>query len=213
MTRLTSTLGFSRKSLAPWLLAFCSSAALAEQTAPHAALVPALQSLCGQAFAGIIERDNSADTRFAGKELVMHVRDCSTTSLAVPFHVGEDGSRIWRFSTTADGLLFQHDHRHVDGKPDQVTLYGGHSDASLSRFTAQGFIVAFPADEPSKTMFAAHGMAASQQNVWSIAIDSVKGQRPTVMRYQLHRPGREFIVRFDLTKPLKVPAPAWDLRL
>lgn len=213
MTAFTVLPRFYLNVLASCVLAFSAHAAQAASTlqVPHDALFTALHTLCGQAFAGVIERDNSADARFAGKALVMHVRDCSATALAVPFHVGDDSSRIWRFSKTANGLLFQHDHRHADGTPDPVTLYGGHSDATLSRFTAQGFLVAFPADDASKTMFAAHGMTASQQNIWSIAIEGVSGQRPTVMRYQLHRPGREFIVRFDLTKPVGTPRQSWDL--
>jgi len=197
-----------------WLVALVSGATLAavQPTAPHAALLPALQTLCGQAFIGVIERDNSADARFAGQPLVMHVRDCSANALAIPFHVGADSSRIWRLSTTSNGLLFQHDHRHADGTPDTVTLYGGHSDASLSRLTETGIAVAFPADQASQTMFAAHGMTASQQNVWTITLEGVSGQRPTVMRYQLSRPGRDFVVKFDLTKPTKLPTKAWDLR-
>ncbi|HYH80812.1 MAG TPA: hypothetical protein VEX86_13515, partial [Longimicrobium sp.] len=36
-----------------------------------------LQRLCGQAFAGSLVQGSAADTSFAGKPLVMHVRRCS----------------------------------------------------------------------------------------------------------------------------------------
>ena len=41
-----------------------------------------------------------------GKALVMHVRGCDEPSkqLLVPFHVGDDHSRTWVITRTADGL-------------------------------------------------------------------------------------------------------------
>ena len=39
--------------------------------------------------------------------------------------VGEDRSRTWILTLSEKGLLFKHDHRHPDGTPDKITMYGG----------------------------------------------------------------------------------------
>ena len=55
----------------------------------------AIAQHCGQAFAGRVSTDvpQQADSSFAGKELIMHVRECGEDELKVPFHVGDDHSR------------------------------------------------------------------------------------------------------------------------
>src|SRR3546814_7218118 len=74
----------------------------------------ALASHCGQAFAGRIVVDEPVapgPDAFAGKALVMHVRGCDAPAreLRVPFHVGDDHSRTWVITRTADGLRLKHD--------------------------------------------------------------------------------------------------------
>ena len=87
-----------------------------------------LQALCGQAFIGkIVESTSAADTQFAGKTLVMHVRACSKDELRIPFSVGDNRSRTWVITRTASGLRLKHDHRHEDGSEDKITEYGGDS--------------------------------------------------------------------------------------
>src|SRR5688572_6443215 len=105
-------------SLAALALSACatSSPPAADTDAPADAFMAALASHCGQAFAGRIVADRPAPAgpdAFAGKALVMHVRGCGEPAreLRVPFHVGDDHSRTWALTRTADGLRLKHDHR------------------------------------------------------------------------------------------------------
>ena len=54
---------------------------------------------------------------------------------------------------TAGGLRLKHDHRHADGKPDAVTMYGGDATDPGSP-TRQ----AFPVDAESIAMFRREGL-------------------------------------------------------
>lgn len=162
-----------------------------------------LGSLCGQAFQGRVEVDvpaGPANDAFAGKPLVMHVRECTPDSIRIPFHVGDDRSRTWVVTRTAGGLRLKHDHRHEDGSPDAVTMYGGDT-ATAGTAIRQ----AFPVDAYSITMFEREGLAASVTNTW--AMEVVPGER---FAYELSRPGgRLFRVGFDLSKPVQAPPPPW----
>lgn len=161
-----------------------------------------LAALCGKAFAGKVIKGNASDDKMRSQMLVMHVRECSEQQVKIPFHVGEDRSRTWVFRQTATGLQLKHDHRHQDGSPDKVTMYGGDT-ATLGTANAQ----AFPADAESKALFSANQMAVSNDNTWLVEI--VPGQ---YYRYGLTRPGREFMVEFDLTKPVTPPPAPWGHR-
>jgi len=151
-----------------------------------------LTALCGQSFDGQVEVDVPAapdNDAFAGKALVMHVRDCSDSEIRIPFHVGEDHSRTWIVTRTGEGLRLKHDHRHEDGTPDAVTMYGGDT-ADEGTANRQEF----PVDAESIAMFEQEGLDASVTNTW--AIEVVPGEHYT---YELARPGgRLFRVRFDL---------------
>lgn len=187
--------------------------AIAASTAPaaKAAVAPAdrfladLAQYCGQAFAGRIianQPKSSAPDPFDGKALVMHVRGCDSPQqeLRVPFHVGEDHSRTWVISRTDSGLRLKHDHRHADGSPDAVTMYGGDTAQAGSAGRQE-----FPVDAESVAMFTAHGMTASLRNTW--AMELVPGKR---FVYELARPdGRLFQVEFDLSVPVALPPAPW----
>src|SRR5690606_25168067 len=100
--------------------------------APADAFMAALAGHCGQAFAGRILVDEPATPgpdAFAGKELVMHVRGCDAPAreLRVPFHVGDDHSRTWVITRTADGLRMMIYHRQYVSREDERTTYGGHT--------------------------------------------------------------------------------------
>ena len=155
-----------------------------------------LQSLCGQAFAGTIEESVPPDTSFAGKSIVMHVRECDEDTVRIPFFVGEDRSRTWVISRTSEGLRLKHDHRHEDGSEDAVTQYGG--DTALP---GSGEVQEFPADE-----FTANLVATAATNIWTLEI-----QPGQMFAYALRREGsdRRFRVEFDLTNPIATPAPPW----
>ncbi|WP_269792319.1 hypothetical protein [Stenotrophomonas sp. Iso1] len=164
-----------------------------------------LASHCGKAFAGRIINNLPASATpdaFEGKALVMHVRGCDAPEreLRVPFHVGDDHSRTWVLTRTGSGLRLKHDHRHEDGTPDAVTMYGGETaDAGTAARQA------FPVDAESVAMFEREGMNASLNNTWAMEVE--QGKR---FVYELSRPGgRLFQVEFDLSQPVALPPAPW----
>ena len=173
--------------------------------APADAFMAALARHCGQAFAGRIVANEPASAQpdaFEGKPLVMHVRGCDAPAsrIEVPFHVGDDHSRTWVLSRTDSGLRLKHDHRHADGSPDAVTLYGGDT-ASAGTAVRQEF----PVDAESVAMFKRERLDASITNTWAMEI--VPGER---FLYELSRPnGRLFVVEFDLSRPVALPPAPW----
>lgn len=197
---------------APLLLIACALSACAV-TGPGAAPAPAptaatmaahdvfflqLRAQCGRAFPGRLVSNDAADAAFAGVPLVLEVRRCSDTELQMPFHVGEDRSRVFVLTRTIDGLEFRHDHRHEDGKPDTRTLYGGYSEAPGT----QG-VQRFPADAQSKDLFLAEGLTAAVDNVWTLEVTDAQ------IAYSLQRPNRHFRVEFSLSERLAPPPPPW----
>lgn len=179
------------------------AAALPAAAAPADDFLDALRGHCGKAYAGRIIANlppPSTPDAFEGKRLVMHVRECAEDALRIPFHVGEDRSRTWVITRTAEGLRLKHDHRHEDGSADAVTMYGGDT-ADLGTARRQ----AFPVDAESIANFKANGLDASLQNTWAIEIEP---DRRFV--YELSRPsGRLFRVEFDLTRPVETPPAPW----
>jgi hypothetical protein len=157
---------------------------------------------CGQAFAGRVRVDTPAtpNSPFAGKPLVMHVRECRAGEIRIPFHVGEDRSRTWVLTRTVAGLRLKHDHRHEDGSADPVTLYGGDT-ADAGTPSRQ----AFPVDAESVANFRANGLSASVSNTWAMEVEP-----GTRFVYELSRPnGRLFRVEFDLRRPVPAPPAPW----
>ena len=71
-----------------------SACASLQPAAPADRFMAQLQALCGKAFAGRVVTSDPADASFAGKSLVMHVRECRPGEVRIPFHVGADRSRI-----------------------------------------------------------------------------------------------------------------------
>jgi hypothetical protein len=166
---------------------------------PQARFFEELSALCGKAFEGRVASPAvEADADFAGKRLVMHVRDCSADAIRVPFHVGEDRSRTWVVTRTGSGLRLKHDHRHEDGSEDALTQYGGDT-ANAGTATRQEF----PADAFSKEMFVRLDRAVSVPNVWAMEVGD------GTFAYELRRPGRFFRVEFDLSRPVAPPPPPW----
>lgn len=185
--------------------AFESAPVDGQATDPADAFLAALATHCGQAFAGRIvanEPKSPEPDAFEGKPLVMHVRGCDAPEreLRVPFHVGDDHSRTWILTRTGTGLRLKHDHRHEDGSPDAVTMYGGDTDAPGSAVRQ-----AFPVDAESIAMFEREGLEASVTNTWAMEVEPDRR-----FLYELTRPGgREFRVEFDLTRPVDPPPPPW----
>jgi hypothetical protein len=180
------------------LLASCATSPAPK--APADLFLSRIAALCGKAFEGrVASPPVAADESFAGKRLVMHVRGCAPGALRVPFHVGEDRSRTWVLTRSADGISLKHDHRHEDGSEDKLTQYGG---ATAAPGTAER--QEFPADPFSKALFEREKIPASMENVWAMEI--VPGR---MFAYELRRPGRFFRVEFDLTRPVAPPPAPW----
>lgn len=163
---------------------------------PQLVFWAALESLCGQAFAGSVVESEPPDPAFDDQAIVMHVRECSAGEIRVPFFVGEDRSRTWVVTTTRTGLRLKHDHRHEDGSEDEVTQYGGDANGRGTT-TSQDF----HADD-----FTAELVPAAANNVWTIEIEP-----GALFAYALRREGsdRRFRVEFDLTRPIDTPPAPW----
>jgi len=129
----------------------------------------------------------------------MHVRGCEPAELRIPFHVGDDHSRTWVITRTAQGLRLKHDHRHEDGSEDRLTMYGGDT-VSVGSASRQEF----PVDGESRALFQRQGLAASVTNTWAMEIEPA-----TRFVYELARPGRLFRVEFDLSQPVPLPPVPW----
>lgn len=177
----------------------CATAAAPD---PQAQFMTRIAALCGQAFAGRLVTSDPADAEMAGKPLVMHVAGCGPDVARIPFHVGEDRSRTWVISSLPGGLQLKHDHRHEDGTPDAVTMYGGRTAGPGNAARQE-----FPVDAESVALFRATKLDRSVTNVWAIEVTE------RMFAYELRRPPgpaeRHFRVEFDLTRPVPAPPPPW----
>ena len=178
------------------VLTGCASRSSASLSSPQQAFWSALHELCGRAFNGMVRQAPQGDTTFAGKELVMHVRQCSDHEIRIPFHVGTNRSRTWILSLIPAGLRLKHDHRHEDGSEDTITQYGGDSRGPGSTFSQEFF-----ADAHTATL-----IPAAATNVWTIELQPGRS-----FVYALRREGtnRRFRIEFDLKRPRPVPPDPW----
>ena len=162
-----------------------------------------LSALCGKAYRGrvVVDRPTQEGINpFAGKTLIMHVRECKPDVIRIPFYVGDDRSRTWVITHTDNGgLRLKHDHRHEDGDEDALSMYGGDTVEGGTPYRQS-----FPVDAESKDIFDREGRSVSNTNVWAMEIEP--GEH---FYYELSRPGRLFRIEFDLTKPIPAPPPPW----
>ncbi len=162
-----------------------------------------IAELCSKAFEGFIttnEHPQNEEDPFDGEKLIMHVRECTQNQIKIPFHVGDDHSRTWVLTRTANGLSLQHDHRHKDGSEDVSNMYGGET-TSPGTTTRQEF----PVDSRSIEMFKREGLNGSFNNTW--AIEMIPGQW---FLYELSTPeGRLIRAKFDLSTPVETPPDPW----
>lgn len=147
------------------LLATASSRmASSEGTDARAAFFSNVKALCGRTFEGATQFPDDPNHDFAGKRLVATVASCSDTEIRIPFHVGEDTSRTWILTLGENGLLIKHDHRHADGTPDEITMYGGWATSAGTAHRQY-----FEADDETKKL-----IPEAATNVWMIEIDLAK---------------------------------------
>ncbi len=164
----------------------------AEAQAPQDAFLANLAALCGRAFPGEATLATSDDFD-AG--LVMHVRVCEPGEVQIPLHVGENRSRTWIVTRTAEGLRLKHDHRLEDGSDDPVTQYGGDTTAPGTPLEQS-----FPADAHTAEL-----LPEAATNVWTMTL--VPGER---FIYHLTRHGEpRATFEFDLTREVDAPPPPW----
>lgn len=159
---------------------------------PADGFMNSLTALCGKRFEGRVVSTDAADAAFASQRLVMHVRDCSPTEVRIPFSVGEDRSRTWIVTRTETGLRLKHDHRHEDGTPDTLHMYGGDTVGYGGSARQE-----FPVDAFSIALFNANDAAVSTTNVWAMEVWPNR-----MFAYELRRANRHFRVEFDLTRPV-----------
>jgi hypothetical protein len=150
-----------------------------------------LRTLCGKSFLG--EETYMAEGResWAHKKFVMHVTICEDNRIHIPFHLDDDHSRTWMFLVEDGRLRFRHDHRHPDGSPEDLTLYGGYADGA-----GTAFIQHFPAD--------AYTVKILQDTLgrqWDIAM----ADNLSIMTYQLRYDKKlVFEASFDLLNPIQM---------
>ncbi|MDO5610784.1 MAG: hypothetical protein Q4G62_08480 [Pseudomonadota bacterium] len=156
-----------------------------------------LQALCGQAYQGRLIRAPEGDDTFRDKRVVMHVRDCSETRIRIPLVIDDNFSRTWVFTREGERLLFRHDHRDQDGRPEAMTDYGGYTSNVGSADTQM-----FPADDITRAALPGSG----QRSVWLVEIHP--DQR---FVYAANRVGTErgFELHFDLATPVAAPPAPW----
>src|SRR3546814_11713169 len=99
--------------------------------------------------------------------MMMHTRHSTNDGIEIPFHIdglgpngGWDRSRTWIVSRTGAGLRLKHDHRHADGTPHAVTLYGGDT-ADAGTAARQNF----PVDAESMAILERNGRGGSTNNL------------------------------------------------
>ena len=175
------------------MLLICGAAAIADEK--QQAFFQSLKNICGNSYLGTVVKSNESDTSWREAKIVIHTPPCDqdmSKEIRIPLHVGADKSRTWIISKTETGLRLKHDHRHSDGTPDAVSMYGG--DTVDSGTTNQQN---FPVDDFSKALFLENGLDVSITNVWRLSVENAH------LSYRLSRPGRLFQVDFDLSKPIK----------
>ena len=179
------------------LLTMLTSLAQAQQAARSARLVTQkaffnnLQKLCGQQFQGVTDFPQNADHPMVGKKLIMSLGPCTPDEIRVPFQVGDDKSRTWVLTYGVRGLLLKHDHRHPDGTPDQITMYGGWGDEAGTAHKQS-----FPADADTIKL-----IPEAATNVWTLQIVPEKNQ----FMYYLERNSQpRYRAYFDLKPPARL---------
>ena len=135
-----------------------------------------LKSLCGARFEGASTFPTDSTDSFAGKLLVATISSCGEEEVRVPFTVGEDRSRTWIFTRIGTGLQMKHDHRHADGTPDAITMYGG-----MARAGGTALSQSFAADTLTARL-----IPAAATNVWTVSLSADKRR----LTYHLERNGQ-----------------------
>lgn len=148
----------------------------AEQSEAQDAFFQKVAGFCGASFTGLSNFPEDPGDAWRGKQLVAHIKTCDSDEIRIPFIVGEDHSRTWILRRVEGGLQLQHDHRHEDGTPDEVTLYGG-----ITLSAGSDLAQSFPADD-----YTADLIPDAATNEWTLSFS----EDGTKLTYYLERHGK-----------------------
>jgi hypothetical protein len=149
-----------------------------------------LSMYCGKQFSGTVVFPEGDKNPFKGEPLKIIFESCSEKQVRIPFHVGTNTSRTWVLTLDEKGLLLKHDHRHADGTPDSITMYGGYAKPNATAFEQS-----FPADAYTASL-----IPAAATNEWTLALNKEK----RMLSYILKRDGQlRFHADYDLSKPIE----------
>ena len=150
-----------------------SQLTFAGQSESQDAFFAQLSDLCGTRFVGQSVFPEEPGEAWRGKRLVAHIETCTADEIRIPLIVGEDHSRTWIISRVDHGLQLKHDHRHADGTPDEVTMYGGTTQSAGSAMSQS-----FPADA-----YTAELIPEASTNEWFLTVSD----EGTELTYYLER--------------------------
>ncbi|EMR04303.1 hypothetical protein [Cesiribacter andamanensis] len=160
-----------------------------QQLAAQSPFLEKMRTLCGNSYGGRVVFPEGGADPFSGQALSIHVTSCKAREIRIPFHVGADRSRTWVLTQLPEGLQLKHDHRHEDGTPDEITMYGGMANAA-----GTPWVQYFPADAHTAAL-----IPAAATNEWSLQLS----QDGKTLSYILKRDGAlRFRADFDLTTTL-----------
>lgn len=159
---------------------------------PQTDFIKNLSAFRDNHYAGKVVFPEGEKNPFNGQALKIHFAKCDASEVRIPFQVGNDKSRTWVLTLDEKGLLLKHDHRHEDGTPDKITMYGGYAKANGTAVSQ-----AFPADEHTATL-----IPAAATNEWTLKLSDDKKS----LSYMLSRNGElRFHAVFDLTEKIAHP--------
>jgi hypothetical protein len=144
----------------------------------------------GKKFAGKETYISDTANSWSKLELEMYIREFTDTVIYVPFRVGNNTSRTWMIILEEGSILrFRHDHRHEDGTPEDLNLYGGYATKDGTQFKQ-----VFPADD-----FTCQMLERICDNEWTAEFSKDLSK----FYYSLRKKGKLIItVEFDLTTPI-----------
>ena len=155
------------------LISMIGQTTVAGQSVPQDVFFQQISNLCGSRFIGQSTFPEDPGDAWRGKVLVAHIETCTANEIRIPFIVGDDHSRTWVLRRVEGGLQLQHDHRHADGSPDTVTLYGGTTLSAGSDLRQS-----FPADA-----YTAELIPEASTNEWFLGLS----EDATELTYYLER--------------------------
>lgn len=151
-------------------------AVFAGQTESQDAFFRQVLSFCGEQFNGESSFPEDPGDAWRGQNLIADIKTCDSDEIRIPFSVGDDYSRTWVLKRVEGGLQLQHDHRHADGTPDEVTLYGGTTVSAGSQLKQS-----FPADA-----YTAGLIPEAATNEWFLSFNEAGDE----LTYYLERHGQ-----------------------